>query len=387
MFNFTLYNPTKIFFGRGQIAELSNEIPKSQRILLTYGSGSIKKNGVYDQVITALKLHTVFDFSGIEPNPKFEQLLESIPIIKQNKIDFLLAVGGGSVIDGTKFIAAAANFKGDPWTIMSKNPVPTPIETALPLACVLTLPAAGSEMNCGMVISKKSSPDKIAASNTLLFPQFSILDPTTTYTLPPKQTANGIVDTFVHVIEQYLTYPVNAPIQDRFAEGILLTLIETAPKIFAEPHNYAFRANLMWSATCALNYYIGVGVPNDWATHRLAHEITALFGLDHGEALAVILPSLLNIKRAQKHEKLLQYAERIWNIKFGTDNEKITKAIFNTKNFFESLGVKTRLRDYGIGTDAIPNLLQQLKNHNLLALGEHADIDLRQSEQIYLACV
>lgn len=385
MNNFILHNPTKIIFGKGQIATLPNHISKDKKILLTYGAGSIKKNGVYEQIITALKGYTVIEFGGIEPNPKLEQLMEAIPLIEKNNINFLLAAGGGSVIDGTKFIAAAADFKGDPWTIMTNDP--SPITTALPLGCVLTLPAAGSEMNCGMVISKKTSSDKLASGHDFLYPQFSILDPTVTYDLPPKQTANGIVDAFVHVVEQYLTYPVDAPVQDRFAEGILLTLIELASKIFVNPHDYNLRANLMWCATWALNDHIGIGVPNDWATHRLGHEITARFGIDHGESLAIVLPSLLNIKRAQKREKLLQYATRVWNINIGTEDEKIAMAILNTEKFFANMGVKTKLRDYGISADAIPELLQQLKNHGLTALGEHADIDLRQSEQIYLGCL
>lgn len=385
MFNFTFRNPTKIIFGKEQIAELTNEIPKNKKILLTYGHGSIKKNGVYDQVKRALKDHIVFEFGGISPNPKYEQLLQALPIIKQNKIDFLLAVGGGSVVDGTKFIAAAANFKGDAWKIMENDPAP--INTAIPFGCVLTLPATGSEMNCGMVISKTNSPDKLNSGHDLLYPQFSILDPTTTFSLPTKQIANGIVDTFVHVTEQYLTYPINAAIQDRFAEGILLTLIEEAPKVFAEPHNYNTRANLMWCSTCALNDLIGLGAPSDWATHLLGHEITARFGLDHGETLAIILPSLLDIKRKQKHEKLLQYGKRVWNIVHGSDNEKIDQTIQKTRDFFEKVGVKTRLSDYNIDANLIPELIEQLQRHRRTALGEHKDIDLKHSELIYRGCI
>ena len=385
MENFVFHNKTKIIFGKDQIKNLANEIPQDKKILLTYGQGSIKKNGVYDQVRQTLKNHSVFDFSGIDPNPKYEQLLEALPIIKKNKIDFLLAVGGGSVIDGTKFIVATANFKGDPWEIVTNDP--SPIETALPFGCVLTLPATGSEMNCGMVISKTNSPDKLCSGHDLLYPQFSILDPTTTYSLPTKQIANGIIDTFVHVTEQYLTYPANAAVQDRLAEGILLTLIEEAPKVFNDPYNYDARANLMWCATWALNDFIGVGVPNDWAAHSLGHEITVRFGLDHAETLAIILPALLDIKRKQKHKKLLQYATRIWNITNGTDDAKIEEAITKTHDFFHSLGVKTKLSDYGIKADQIPLLIEQLQRHNLTNLGEHSDIDLKQSEQIYRSCL
>ncbi len=384
MLNFTLQNPTKILFGKNQIHHVAREIPLNKRILLTYGRGSIKSNGVYNQVIRALKNHTIFEFDGIEPNPKFEQLLQAIPIIKKNKIDFLLAVGGGSVIDGTKFIAAAAKYKGDPWNIVINDP--SPIDTALPLGCVLTLPATGSEMNCGSVVSRSSSPDKLSFGHDLLYPKFSILDPTTTFSLPPKQTANGIIDTFIHVTEQYLTYPVGASLQDRQAESILLTLIEEAPKVFANPKNHSARANLMWCATWGLNDFIGVGVPNDWATHKLGHEITARFGLDHGESLAVVLPSLLNIKRNQKKEKILQYGKRIWNITKGSDNEKIDKAIMKTRMFFESLGTKTKLSAYGVSKAQVPLLIQQLKRHGLTALGEHGDINLKQSESIYRDC-
>lgn len=389
MLNFTFHNPTKIIFGRDQILNLANEIPKDKRVLLTYGHNSIKANGVYDQVKLLLKDRVVFEFGGISPNPKYDQLLQALPIIKQNGIDFLLAVGGGSVIDGTKFIAAAANFKDDPWEIPKPDlstPVKmAPIDSALPFGCVLTLPATGSEMNCGAVISAKREgvEDKLCFGHELLYPKFSILDPTTTFSLPAKQTSNGIIDTFVHVTEQYLTYPVNAAVQDRFAEGILATLIENAPKVFLNPNNYEARANLMWCATCAGNGFINFGVPDDGATHYLGHEITALFNLDHGETLAIILPTLLNIKRDQKREKLLQYAERVWQLREGSEDERIDLVIAKTRGFFESLGVKTRLRDYSINENHIPLLISQLERHCLTLLGEHQDINLKISELIY----
>jgi NADP-dependent alcohol dehydrogenase len=385
MLNFILRNPTKIIFGKGQIARLPFEIPKDQKILLTYGGGSIKKNGVYDQVMKALNGYSIVEFGGIEPNPKFEQLLEAIPLIHQNKIDFILAVGGGSVIDGTKFISAAANFKGDPWEIVANDP--SPISTAVPFGTVLTLPATGSEMNCGSVVSRKNSPDKLAFGHDLLYPKFSILDPTTTFTLPQNQTANGIVDTFIHITEQYITYPVGGSIQDRFAEGLLLTLIEETPRVFADPKNYGARANLMYCSTWGLNDFIGRGVPNDWATHRLGHELTAKFNLDHGVTLAIILPSLLNVKRKQKREKILQYGERVWSITSGSEDARIDATIEKTRQFFESLGIKTHLRDYGITAAAIPDLIAQLEKHNLTALGEHADIDLKTSEIIFRGCL
>ncbi len=381
------YNPTKIIFGQNQISKLTEEIPTGKRVLIVYGQSSIKRNGVYDQIMLALKDQTVFELGGINPNPEYEQLVEALPLVKQNKIDFLLAVGGGSVIDATKFIAAAALFNADPYEIIKMDPTTpikmAPITTALPFGCVLTLPATGSEMNCGAVISRKASLDKLCFGHECLYPQFSILDPTTTFSLPPKQAANGIIDTFVHVTEQYLTYPVNAAVHDRFAEGILSTLIEEGPKIFLDPCDYKARANLMWCATCAGNGFINFGVPDDGSTHYLGHELTAVFNLDHGETLAIILPTLLNFKREQKREKLLQYARRVWNITHGSDEQKIDQVISKTREFFESLGVKTRLRDHNIGESHIPLLISQLQRHNLTAIGEHQDITLQQSELIY----
>lgn len=388
MLNFTFYNPTKIIFGENQLSTLDNEIPKNKRILLVYGQNSIKTNGIYNQVKLLLKDRVVFEFGGIGPNPKYAYLLKALSLIKNNEIDFLLAIGGGSVIDGTKFIAAAANFEGDPWDIPKMDPSTpvkmAPISSALPFGCILTMPATGSEMNCGAVISADGPlADKLCFGHELLYPQFSILDPTTTYSLPRKQTANGIIDTFVHVTEQYLTYPVNASVQDRFAEGILATLIEEAPKVLKDPNNYKARANLMWCSTCAGNGFINFGVPDDGATHYLSHEITALFNLDHGQTLAIILPTLLHFKRDVKREKLLQYAQRVWNITEGSDDEKIDQAISKTRGFFESLGVKTRLRDFNINDTHIPKLMAQLQLHHLSALGEHQDITLEHSERIY----
>jgi NADP-dependent alcohol dehydrogenase len=380
MNNFTFHNPVKIIFGKNQIAQLSNEIPKDKKILITYGSGSIKKNNVYDQIIAALKGHTVCEFGGIEPNPKYETLIKAIPIIKENHINFILAVGGGSVIDGTKFIAAAVDFKGDPWDIVIKK---APFQTAIPFGTVLTLPAAGSEMNCNSVISRLASEDKLPFINSLVFPKFSILDPETTYTLPLHQTSNGVIDSFVHVIEQYLTYPANAPVQDHMAEGLLLTLIEEGPKALEKPNDYDVRANIMWASTMALNGLISVGLPTDWSTHRIGHQLTVCHGLDHGQTLAVLLPSVMYVKRDKKHAKLLQYAERVWNIMTGNEEQKVLQAIDKTREFFENLGVKTHLRDYNVTQSDIPKMLELLEKHEYTALGEHQDIDLKQSEKIF----
>ena len=379
MLNFSFYNPTKILFGKGQIAKIGKEIPKDQRILLTYGGGSIKQNGVYDQVMAALAGRTVFEFAGIEPNPTYETLMQAVELARREKVDFLLAVGGGSVVDGTKFIAAAIPFVGDPWDILANR---GRIETALPLGSVLTLPATGSEMNSGSVVTRRATHDKLAFMHPLVYPRFSVLDPTTTFTLPARQIGNGVVDAYTHIMEQYLTYPVNAPIQDRFAEGLLLTLIEEGPKALAMPDDYDVRANIMWCTTMALNGLIGAGVPGDWATHMIGHEITALHGLDHAQTLAIVLPSVMQVKRDKKRAKLLQYAARVWNLTDGDEDGRIDAAIAKTREFFERMGVHTYLGDYGIKADAVPALVAQLERHELTKLGEHGDIDLPTSRKV-----
>ena len=380
MQNFSFHNPTRILFGQGRIADIAREIPASARVLITYGGGSVIKTGTLAEVKAALKDYTVLEFAGIEPNPTYETLMQAVELGRREKVDFLLAVGGGSVIDGTKFIAAAIPFNGDPWDILAKR---APIKSAIPFGSVLTLPATGSEMNNGAVITRRAGNDKLAFSNRLLFPDFSVLDPGKTFSLPPRQVANGVVDAFVHTIEQYLTYPANAKVQDRFAEGLLLTLIEEGPKALSDPTNYAVRANLMWTATLALNGLIGAGVPQDWATHMLGHELTALHGLDHAQTLAVVLPAMLQVRREEKREKLLQYAERVWNLHSGSDNDRIDQAIARTRQFFESLQVATRLSDYKIGTEAIPALVAQLERHGMTALGEHRSVDLACARQVY----
>jgi NADP-dependent alcohol dehydrogenase len=384
MHNFTFYNPTKILFGNGQIAGIAQEIPLNQRVLITYGGGSIKQNGVYAEVMAALAGHSVFEFAGIEPNPTYETLMDAVQIVKDQHIDFLLAVGGGSVIDGTKFIAAAARFEGEPWDLLAKH---APIADALPFGTVLTLPATGSEMNSYAVVTRRASQDKLAFGHPLLYPRFSVLDPNKTMTLPPRQIGNGVVDAFTHIMEQYLTYPVNAPVQDRFAEGLLLTLIEEGPKALATPENYEVRANVMWCATLALNGLIGAGVPSDWATHMIGHEITAQYGLDHAQTLAIVLPNTLDVRRTEKRAKLLQYAKRVWGLSSGDEEQRIDAAIAKTSEFFEQMGVKTWLSSYGIGAEAVDNILQQLERHGLTALGEHQDVTLATSRKILEQCV
>jgi NADP-dependent alcohol dehydrogenase len=380
MQNFIFHNPTRILFGQGRIADLAREIPVDARILITYGGGSVVKTGTLDEVKAALQGYSVIEFGGIEPNPTYETLMQAVELARRERIDFLLAVGGGSVIDGTKFIAAAISFDGDPWDILAKQ---AQIKSAVPFGCVLTLPATGSEMNNGAVVTLRAGNDKLVFSSPLVFPRFSVLDPAKTFTLPPRQVANGVIDAFVHVIEQYLTYPVDARVQDRFAEGLLLTLIEEGPRALHEPENYAVRANLMWTATLALNGLIGAGVPQDWATHLLGHELTVLHGLDHAQTLAVLLPSMLQVRREEKREKLLQYADRVWNLREGSADTRIDQAIEQTAKFFESMQVPTHLRDYGIGAADIPALMAQLERHGMTSLGEHRNFGLAQSRKVY----
>jgi NADP-dependent alcohol dehydrogenase len=381
MQNFIFYNPVKIYFGRGEIEQIKNEIPKKTKVLITYGGGSIKKNGVYEQVKNALAGREVFEFGGIEANPQYGTLMKAINLVKEKGIEFILAVGGGSVIDGSKFIAAGALFDGESWDILAKQ---AEVTRALPLGTVLTLAGTGSEMNCGAVISREETEDKLVFINPLVFPRFSVLDPSSMFTLPEDQTVNGIVDAFIHVLEQYLTYPVNSPLVDRFAEGVLLTLIEESAKVVKNPQDYDARANIMWCATVALNGWLTTGVPEDWATHMLGHELTAQHGLAHARALAVVLPSLLQIERENKKEKLLQYGERVWNLKTGNENERIDQAILKTKQFFEQLGFKTSLSQYGIKKEAIDKLVKALEKHGLTKLGERGDIDLEKSREIFL---
>lgn len=381
MNNFTFQNPVKILFGKGQIANIANEIPANARILITYGGGSIKRNGVYEQVMAALKGRAVLEFGGIEPNPHFETLMQAVTLARTEKVDFLLAVGGGSVLDGTKFIAAAIPFAGDPWEIVANN---APVDAAVPLGAVLTLPATGSEMNAYFVITKDATQEKLGGMSRLVYPQFSVLDPETTFSLPPKQISNGIVDAFTHTVEQYLTYPVNAPLQDRMAEAILKTLVEEGPKTIANPQDYEARANVMWCATMALNGLIGAGVPQDWATHNIGHELTALYGIDHAQTLAIVLPSLLRIKQAAKQAKLLQYGERVWGITQGSDAEKVEAAIAKTQEFFESVGIATHLSNYGVNPEDVPDIVEHLGSHNPQPLGEHGDIDPETVREILL---
>jgi len=344
MNNFDFQNPTKIIFGKEQISTLSNEIPENAKVLMLFGGGSIKKNGVYVQVSHALSNFEVIEFGGIPANPEYEVLMEALDIIKAENITFLLAVGGGSVIDGTKFLASAALFEGDePWNILSKN-----IRTfeGMPFGAVLTLPATGSEMNSGAVITRAETKEKFAMGGPGLFPQFSVLDPTVVKSIPQRQIANGLADAFTHVLEQYMTYSVDAKLQDRFAESIMQTLVEIAPTMLNDKFDYKAASNFMWSCTMALNGLIQKGVPSDWAIHMIGHELTALFGIDHARTLAIITESHYKVNLEDKKEKLAQYAERVWNITDGTTEEKALVGIEKTTAFFHSLGIDTKLSDY-----------------------------------------
>ena len=383
MLNFEFQNPTRIVFGRETVAKLDTLVPAAARVLILYGGQSAEKNGTLQEARNALGARERREFGGIEPNPSYETMIKAVELVRAEKLDYLLAVGGGSVIDGTKFVAAAAAFAGDPWQILES--FGGDVTQALPFGVVLTLPATGSEMNCGSVITRKSTKTKAFFSSPQVFPQFSILDPTKTYTLPARQLANGVVDSFTHVVEQYLTYPVGGRVQDRLAEGLLQTLIEIGPKVVKEPADYETRANQMWTATMALNGLVGAGVPQDWATHLVGHELTAQFGMDHAQTLAVLLPSMLNVRRADKRAKLLQYAQRVWGITQGSEDERIDEAIARTRAFFESVGVKTRLADYGVAADAIDGLVRLLQVHGMTQLGERQDVTPDVARKVYEA--
>lgn len=372
MKNFNFYNPTRILFGKNSIADLKDQVPDDAKVMILYGGGSAERTGVLDQVRSALAGRTVLEFGGIEPNPRFATAMKAVEMIREKEITFLLAVGGGSVIDATKFIAAAAKYDGDTWEILTSRG--SVIKQALPFGTVLTLPATGSEMNSGGVITNPEKGAKLPFNSVYCYPIFSVLDPEVTYTLPTRQIANGVVDAFVHTIEQYLTYPAAAYVQDGFAESLLRTLIDLGPKALETPENYDIRANLMWTATMALNGLIGAGVPQDWASHMIGHEITALNDTDHARTLAVVLPSLMNDQRGPKREKLLQYASNVWGIHEGSDDVRIDAVIDATCGFFEQMGIKTRLGDYGIDAHDIDHIVTALQDHGMTALGENKAI-------------
>ncbi|MCC2616683.1 iron-containing alcohol dehydrogenase [Aestuariibacter halophilus] len=381
MQNFVFHNPTKVVFGRGSIGKLSGLLPEGKRIMLLYGGGSIKKNGVYEQVVAQLDGHQWCEFSGIEANPEFTTLMKAVEQAREQNVDFLLAVGGGSVVDGSKFVAAALKFDGQPWDILAKGAA---VKDAVPLGCILTLPATGSETNPAAVVNRSEIQQKRSFISDAVRPQFAILDPEVTYSLPKRQLANGIVDAFVHVMEQYLTYPVGASVQDRFAEGILQNLIELGPQVL-DSQDYNVRANLMWNATQALNGLIGVGVPQDWSTHMIGHELTALHGLDHAVTLAIVLPRVMQHQRDAKQDKLLQYAERVWGLSPYDKDSTIDLAIEKTELFFRQMGMMTRLSEHNIGDDIGEAVAAKLRENGLEKLGEHGAITPEHAREIVMA--
>jgi NADP-dependent alcohol dehydrogenase len=380
MLNFSFANGTRIHFGEGQIKAIAKEIPTDAKVLLLYGGGSIKSNGIYDQLTAVLVNHSVVEFSGIEPNPSYETLMKAQPLIKEHKVDYILAVGGGSVIDGAKFIAAAACYEGDdPWDIIAKG---QRIKAALSIGAVLTLPATGSESNTGSVVTRDGHKGAFASQHVR--PKFAVLDPTVTLSLSDRQIGNGVVDAFVHTMEQYLTYSVNAKVQDRFAEGLLQTLIEEGPKALtpATKNDIEVRANIMWAASLALNGLIGAGVPQDWTTHMIGHELTAAHGIDHARTLSIMLPAVLKIRREVKRDKLLQYAARVWAIDTTDEEAAIDKAIAATEGFFIAMGMPIRLADIKLGQEHIDTLLNNLVQHGMVKLGEQGAVTPEISRQI-----
>lgn len=378
MNNFEFCNPVKAVFGKGTIARLSALIPKDSKVLMIYGGGSIKRNGIYTQVTDALKEYQLLEFSGIEANPHYETCMHAVELARKEKVDFLLAVGGGSVIDATKFIASAVPFEGDPWDILAKGSL---IKEAMPLGVVLTLAATGSEMNERAVISRVSIGKKLNFASPLVFPKFAIMDPEVTYSLPVHQVANGVVDSFIHVIEQYLTYPVNAKVQDAFSESLMKIIVEEGRKVLKDPLNYDIRANLMWAATNALNGWIGQGVPQDWSSHRIGYALTAQFGLDHAETLAVILPGVMQYMRKEKQEKILRLGAVVFNITEGNVEERVDKTIKAVEMFFRDMGLKTLLSEYDIKEPDLDKLVEPVAQMGW-KLGEHATIDAAVAREI-----
>lgn len=376
MKNFEYCNPTRLVFGKGQIAKLSELIPMHARVMVTFGGGSAKRNGVYDAVKKALQNHNFIEFWGIEPNPSIETLRKAIELGIDRRVDFLLAVGGGSVLDGTKLIAAAlANPSIDPWQLVLRGR-----ETnSIPFASVMTLPATGSEMNSGAVISRRETQEKRSFYSN--YPQFSILDPTVTFTLPPHQLACGLTDIFVHVLEQYLTTPGQSRPMDRWAEGLMLTVLEIAPKVLQNSRDYDLMSDYMLTATLALNDMIRMGVTQDWSTHMIGHELTALCGIAHGASLAIVMPGTMRILRKQKWEKLLQYAERVWGLEGGSEEERVEQAIRETEVFFEALGLATHLADAGIPETVIDTIADRFNEDEVL-YGECRNVDGEVAREI-----
>lgn len=383
MLNFELYNPVNYVFGKGQIAKLTDLVPTNTKILLAYGGGSIFKNGVYDQVKAALPNHDIVEFGGIEPNPRFETLMKAVEIIRAEKIGFILAVGGGSVIDGVKFISAAVNFEGDEADILKKRILFKDVSKVIPFGTVLTLPATGSEMNSGAVVTIEATQEKLTLGGSALFPVFSIVDPTVITSLPKRQLQNGVVDAFTHVMEQYLTYTHDALLQDRISESILQTLIEIGPDVVENPSDYKLASNFVWSATMALNGLIQKGVPSDWATHMIGHELTALYEIDHARTLAIIGPNLYRVMFDTKKDKLAQYGQRVWNIQGNSTEEIAEKAIEKTVEFFHKMGMKTKISENAENIEKTADfIVNRFEERGWKAMGEKQNITLEKVRAI-----
>lgn len=383
MNNFELYNPVNYVFGKGQTEKLATLVPKNAKVLLAYGGGSIFKNGVHEAVTSTLKGFKIVEFGGIEPNPRFETLMKAVAIIREQKIDFILAVGGGSVIDGVKFISAAVNFDGDAADILRKRILFTDVSKVIPFGTVLTLPATGSEMNSGAVVTIEATQEKLTLGGSALFPKFSIVDPTVITSLPKRQLQNGVIDAFTHVMEQYLTFPHDALLQDRFAESILKTLIEVGPSVVENPSDYKLASNFVWSATMALNGLIQKGVPSDWATHMIGHELTALYEIDHARTLAIILPNLYKVMFETKKDKLAQYGERVWNISGNSTDEIAQKAIEKTIEFFHTMGMKTKISENAENIEKTADfIVNRFEERGWKGLGEKQNITLEKVREI-----
>lgn len=383
MLNFELYNPVNYVFGKGQTEKLATLVPKDAKVLLAYGGGSIFKNGVHEAVTSALKGFEIVEFGGIEPNPRFETLMKAVEIIREQKIDFILAVGGGSVIDGVKFISAASKFEGDEADILRKRILFTDLSQVIPFGTVLTLPATGSEMNSGAVVTIEATHEKLTLGGSALFPKFSIVDPTVITSLPKRQLQNGVVDAFTHVMEQYLTFKHDALLQDRFAESILKTLIEVGPSVVENPSDYKLASNFVWSATMALNGLIQKGVPSDWATHMIGHELTALYEIDHARTLAIIGPNLYKVMFETKKDKLAQYGERVWNITGTSVEEKAEKAIEKTIEFFHKMGMKTKISENAENIEKTADfIVDRFEERGWKGLGEKQNITLEKVREI-----
>lgn len=377
MLNFDVVNPTRILFGTNHYSQLPTLISgytEKKKIMIAYGGGSILENGIYNKVTSELSSYEIINFGGIEANPQFHTLMKAAEICRVEGIDFILAVGGGSVIDAVKFVCGASEYEGDPWDVLLRKDGCV-FTKSLSFGTVLTLPATGSEANSGAVISRDDTKEKRTMGGPLFFPKFSICDPTVVSSLPKRQIANGVTDAFVHTLEQYLTYPTDNLLQEREAEAILCTLIEVGPKVLCEPHNYKWAANLMWAATHALNGNLRCGVPTDWTTHMIGHELTAIYGIDHAITLAIIAPRLYENQFENKKAKLVQYGIRVWGLK-GTDNEIAAHAIEKTETFFQSLGIQTRLKFY---TDNTLGIGERIKNRFIerdwLKMGERQSIE------------